>query len=302
MINTDLLNRPLVSLTELEQIQEQVYACRNLNRTGNIPCINANNAHWRGQGIELFDTRPYHTGDDIRHIDWRTSARSGHTVSKIFTADLGRKLILIIDRRAGMFFGTCKEIKAATAARVAAMLAFSALHARESVSALILDKTIQSFPLISNTNQLFPLLSRLTEPSHDIQPGQISSNFSQIFEEILNLYEPGTSLCLISDFSDLTRKDLSQWALIGKHFDTTAIRVIDIAEQQLKNTGLLRVRSPFSDNTLLIDSSKRKIREDYAKTARLKTHELKVLFSNNNINFFTLLSDDDLFARLQFLL
>ena len=37
----------------------------------------------RGRGMEYAESREYVAGDDVRHIDWRLTARSGRTLSLI---------------------------------------------------------------------------------------------------------------------------------------------------------------------------------------------------------------------------
>ncbi|HXK56318.1 MAG TPA: DUF58 domain-containing protein, partial [Gammaproteobacteria bacterium] len=38
----------------------------------------------RGRGMEFDEARPYQAGDEIRHIDWRITARTGQPYSKLF--------------------------------------------------------------------------------------------------------------------------------------------------------------------------------------------------------------------------
>jgi uncharacterized protein (DUF58 family) len=56
-------------------------------------------SHWRGHGMELHESRPYQAGDDIRHLDWRATARSGKATTKVFVEERARNLFLLIDRR-----------------------------------------------------------------------------------------------------------------------------------------------------------------------------------------------------------
>ena len=44
----------------------------------------------RGRGMEYAESREYAQGDDARHIDWRLTARSGRTHTKLFQAERER--------------------------------------------------------------------------------------------------------------------------------------------------------------------------------------------------------------------
>jgi len=39
---------------------------------------------YRGHGMDWVDTRAYQAGDDLRHLDWRATARSGKATTKVF--------------------------------------------------------------------------------------------------------------------------------------------------------------------------------------------------------------------------
>ena len=61
---------------------------------------------FRGRGMEYHESRPYQPGDDIRSIDWRVTARSGQTHTKIYREERERPVLLWLDLSHSMFFGT----------------------------------------------------------------------------------------------------------------------------------------------------------------------------------------------------
>lgn len=59
----------------------------------------------KGQSLEFEDYRPYVPGDDVRHIDWRASARVGHRgelVVRNFRHESQLRVLVSIDNRPGM--------------------------------------------------------------------------------------------------------------------------------------------------------------------------------------------------------
>jgi hypothetical protein len=58
----------------------------------------------RGQSLEFREFRPYLPGDDIRHVDWRASARHrpGELVVRTFEHEVQTRVVLSIDTRATM--------------------------------------------------------------------------------------------------------------------------------------------------------------------------------------------------------
>ncbi|MGI9499881.1 MAG: DUF58 domain-containing protein, partial [Geminicoccaceae bacterium] len=60
----------------------------------------------RGIGLELDNIGPYQWGDDIRHMDWFATARIGRPQVKQFRHDVQQTIILALDLRPSMMFGS----------------------------------------------------------------------------------------------------------------------------------------------------------------------------------------------------
>ena len=71
----------------------------------------------RGRGMEYAESREYAQGDDARHIDWRLTARSGRTHTKLFQAERERLTLVVADTAPALYFGTRTRFKSAQAAR-----------------------------------------------------------------------------------------------------------------------------------------------------------------------------------------
>ncbi|MGB8379607.1 MAG: DUF58 domain-containing protein, partial [Rhodanobacteraceae bacterium] len=81
-------------------------------------------SRWRGRGVDFRESRAYQAGDDIRHMDWRLTARSGKPHTKLFEEEREQALLLALDFNPAMHFGTRVRFKSVQAARAAALLAW----------------------------------------------------------------------------------------------------------------------------------------------------------------------------------
>ncbi len=97
-------------------------------------------ARMRGRGLDFEEVRPYVAGDDIRNIDWRVTARTGTTYSKVFNEEKERPSFVIIDQSASMFFGSQRYVKSVTAAHVAALSAFYTIKRGDRFGGLIFNE------------------------------------------------------------------------------------------------------------------------------------------------------------------
>ncbi|MCE7932833.1 MAG: DUF58 domain-containing protein, partial [Xanthomonadales bacterium PRO6] len=90
----------------------------------------------RGRGMDYAESRLYAQGDDARHIDWRVTARTGKTHTKIFHAERDRVTWLLADTAPTLYFGTRRCFKSVLAAEVGALVAWAAQRSGDRIGAL----------------------------------------------------------------------------------------------------------------------------------------------------------------------
>lgn len=290
-------NEPLLSTTELEQLQRVVLQRRlQRRRPLDAPYAGAFLSLHRGHGMELHDVRPYQPGDDIRYMDWRATARSGKPTSKVFVAERQHSLFLVIDRRPPMQFGSRIELKATTAARCAAILAFSAITTRERVGGVVLDREARFFPAAQTIDGVLPLLQAAAAPLPSM-PTASSTNLKQLFEQFAHAANRGSSLVLVSDLHDLEPQHQPALLDLSNRFEPLVLRVVDPAEEQLEACGKLRIVSP-SGETVVIDSDDQRLRDAYADAMRERGAQLQKLCAGSQIPMHPLYTDRDTLQQL----
>lgn len=92
---------------------------------------------FKGRGMEYDESRLYQPGDDVRHLDWRVTARTGKAHTKLFREERERPVFLWVDCRAPMFFATRGRFKSVAAAQIAALLAWSAVHDGDRIGSVL---------------------------------------------------------------------------------------------------------------------------------------------------------------------
>ena len=75
----------------------------------------------RGRGLETDDIRPFLYGDDVRHIDRNTTARTGRLHVRTFRDERERSVLLVADFRPSMLFGTKRAYRSVAAAEALAL-------------------------------------------------------------------------------------------------------------------------------------------------------------------------------------
>ncbi|QDT68820.1 hypothetical protein MalM25_17450 [Planctomycetes bacterium MalM25] len=91
----------------------------------------------RGRGLVFEELREYHPGDDIRTMDWRATARLRKAHVRTYSEERERPVLLVVDQRQSMFFGSARTTKAGAAAELAALTAWRAIDGGDRVGALL---------------------------------------------------------------------------------------------------------------------------------------------------------------------
>ncbi|CAH1656131.1 MoxR protein [Hyphomicrobiales bacterium] len=94
----------------------------------------------RGRGLDFEELRHYAEGDDTRTIDWSATARLGSPYVRIFTEERDRSVLLLVDQRLSMFFGSRCAMKSVIAAEAAALAAWRVTVLGDRIGAIIFSE------------------------------------------------------------------------------------------------------------------------------------------------------------------
>lgn len=130
-----------LSIEELLQYQSKA-SLINLSANRNQSSKMSGNylARSKGRGMEFDEVRHYQTGDDIRTIDWRVTARTGKTHTKLFREEIERPVLIATDLSSNMHFGSKLLFKSVQAAHVAALVAWHAKGRGDRLGGIVFNE------------------------------------------------------------------------------------------------------------------------------------------------------------------
>ncbi|MDP2352062.1 MAG: DUF58 domain-containing protein [Pseudomonadota bacterium] len=233
---------PLLSADEIAQLALQAELLIDIHGQREVHDHHAGDwpSAWLGRGLDYEESRPYAAGDDIRDMDWRTTARSGRPFLKIYREERQPILHLVVDRGASLRFGTRRRLKVTQAARVAILLAFAAARDNTAVGATLWDSDDLELPPLHGRAGALALAEALTAPCPPLTqttPTEPLRDLDHLAWLDANLPR-GARLVLVSDFAWLDGEHESLLARLAERLDVLALRVSDPAERQLPNLGL----------------------------------------------------------------
>ncbi len=231
-------------------------------------------SRFRGRGVEFSEVRAYQTGDDLRDIDWRVTARTRRPHTRLYQEERERPVLIVTDQRREMFFGTRRAFKSVAAAEAAALLAWAGLHNNDRVGGMVFgeDRELDLRPrrsrhaVLGLLNGLVHFSARLAEDA-SARP-ETGNPLSRVLRHLVRTARPGSLVALISDFHDVDGDCLRLTRELARHSDLVAICVSDHLERELPRGG----QWTFSDGSarLRVDAGTAALRQRYAES-RLQT-------------------------------
>ena len=202
-------------------------------------------SRFKGRGMEFDETRLYQPGDDIRSIDWRVTARTGKTHTKLYREERERPVFISVDHRPAMHFATRGVFKSVQAARLAALLAWIAQHHGDRVGGQVYttDECIELKPQ-NGRHAVLRLLNTLVHFQNTI-PEEMTLQLAM--SRLVQHVRPGSLVYLISDFRGLNNQVENHFAKLARHCDVVLIQVYDPLESSLPEKGRYRFTDKKKD-------------------------------------------------------
>jgi uncharacterized protein (DUF58 family) len=259
-----------------------------------------NKSNFRGRGIDFEEVRRYQPGDDIRSIDWRVTARTGSAHTKLFREERERPVLVAVDQRSNMFFGSSHCFKSVLAAHVGSLLAWSALDAGDRVGGLVFNDTgHREIRPRRSRKTVLALISQIDEYNRAL-PLEVpaATEFAEVLANLRRIARPGSSLFIVSDFrgagDERAREQLFQ---LAQHIEITAIACSDPLEATLPRAGHYAVTDGSARSEL--DTAQKSLRRAYSERARQQRESLSTDFLKLGIPMLQASTDCAPFSFLQ---
>jgi uncharacterized protein (DUF58 family) len=188
----------------------------------------------RGHSVEFADYRNYAPGDDFRYLDWNLYGRLDRLFLKLYEEERELPVTIFLDASESMTFGTPPKFDFAR--QVAAAIGYVALCSFDRVQVRVFPENplqtaargaLRSVRGRKSALQFFGNLAQLT--------AQGPADFNQaLWRGALETKRTGL-VVVLSDFLDPAGYEAGFKALLGRHFQISAVQVL--APEELAPTA-----------------------------------------------------------------
>lgn len=232
----------------------------------------------KGSGFEFDQIRDYAFGDDIRFIDWKSSARTNKLLVKQYIEERSRTVFLVVDVSQSSIFGSGKNNKYNRIVELASVLALVAQHGKDHVGLLLFsDKVEEYIPAGSSLQHVHHVLDRMLS----FTPKQSQTNISLALQHLLATKKSDAIVFLISDFID---ESLDNYlAQAARKYDLIAVRCLDTNEKEIPAVGFITVQDLETGELVELDL-RNKRNNDVKRFLAARIDQQTTLFKRRGID------------------
>jgi len=243
---------------------------------------------FKGSGMAFSEVREYQPGDDIRSIDWNVTARYNAPFIKVFEEEREMTVMLLIDVSGSGNFGTKEQFKRELATEISAILAFSAINNNDKVGVIFFTDLIEQFiPPKKGKSHILRIIREVLA----FKPKGGGTDVGCVLEYFNSVIKKRSICFLLSDF--MSKPFEKPLKVTSKKHDIVALRMHDKREDSLPNIGLVPMQDPESKKIIFVDTSNKKIREDFTKNRLEEIKILKKTFTTSGVDLIDITTGTD---------
>ena len=248
---------------------------------------------FKGVGLEFDEVREYVPGDDVRNIDWNVTSRMPVPYSKKFREERELNVYFLIDVSPSIDSGIGRLSRRNVAARIAALLAYSAVTNNDRIGAAFFSDRIEKWiPAVRGRNSVPQLVNHLLR----LKPTGSGSDLSSAVRIAYKEMKKKGVVFIISDF-----KYQSGWkelTLLSRKHEVIAIRLADPSDERSPGQGTVEYRDPECGRTVVFSNINRRVQEEYRQYWKNQFYFWEEICARRKIRVLTVSTDDDPVAKL----
>ena len=256
-------------------------------------------SRFKGRGMEFDETRLYQPGDDIRSIDWRVTARTGKTHTKVFREERERPVFISVDDRLTMQFATRGVFKSVLAAKLAGLLAWAAEYHGDRIGGQIFSELeCRELKPQNGRHAVLRFLSaivgktNLTSLVNEVRTTALPKiTLEQVLARLAQHARPGSLVYVISDFRGINEQTETYLAKLAQHCEVVLIFIYDPLESSLPTKG--RYRFTNNERDVVIDTSDEQRLKNFQQLFTLRLQRIESLAKKRGLTFIKCSTSED---------
>jgi uncharacterized protein (DUF58 family) len=243
---------------------------------------------FKGRGMTFSEVREYQYGDDVRSIDWNVTARYNRPFIKVFEEERELTVMLLVDVSASRMFGSDEKLKKNIITEIAAILAFSAMQNNDKIGVIFFSDKIEKFiPPQKGKKHILYIIRELV----GFEPSSKKTDIGSAVKYFNNAIKKRCTAFVLSDFYDENFSDAL--TIANRKHDLVALQIYDKRDAELPSVGLINVKDAETGENMCIDTSSKRVREEYEKSWLENRKILSDIFQKSGVDNVSINTEED---------
>ena len=227
-----------------------------------------------GFGTELAQLRPYEIGDDVRHLDPAASARTGVPHVKLHVPERALTTWVVLDVSPSMAFGTADRLKSDVAEGAVRVVAQLALRRGGRLAMMTCGAPKERMLPPRGGRRTLARVRQVLEEGVAPDGPVDAAALPRALWRVRRAASHHGLVVVVSDFRGAADWQRALRAVASRHA-VIAISVIDPAEVQLPDAGVVVMRDPESGEFVEVDTSSAGLRRRFFEAERARRDALR---------------------------
>jgi uncharacterized protein (DUF58 family) len=257
----------------------------------------------RGRGLDFEEVRNYVAGDDIRHIDWKVTARTQKTHSRVFSEEKEKPALIVVDQSKSMFFGSQKRMKSVVAAELAALSAYRVLKEGDRVGGIVFaDNGIDILYPKRDRRNILRFLEKIVARNKELKDStavKYSENLRETLRRIQNIVTHDFLVIIISDFMRYSPEVIKFIAGLARRNDVVLAKIYDPMEENIMHDKFV---AGSEDSQVFVEGDSSKIKEKFKNGFNSDLSSFETEMKKHKVSLLTLNTVEDVDKQIKELL
>jgi len=248
---------------------------------------------FQGSGMQFKDFRPYQFGDDIRHMSWQVTARTGTPTLKTYEEDREQNIVVLVDVSGSSLFGISNKLRIAMYEELVALLGLAASKNNDNFGTLLFsNEPLQYFPPKKSRSHVFQAISKIQ--SQELQGKK--SDIKPAIKYLARFLKTPSLIFIVSDFLLPPFQDELK-SLSTKH-ECVLVHCYDDAERGSFLKGVYEGCDPETGDFFLVDGNSQQLRYDLLNRFTQLSMALEQTARDTGSHYLPLSIQDDYLQRV----
>ncbi|HHL40031.1 MAG TPA: DUF58 domain-containing protein [Deltaproteobacteria bacterium] len=238
---------------------------------------------FKGSGMEFHEIREYVPGDDVRAIDWKTTAKLGTPYVRVCIEEKDLPVVFLVDVSGSMDYGSGESTKREEAAVLTALLGLAALRWNNPVGLIAFSDRVE---FMVRPRRGRKVLTEMTARLLGAEPMGRGSDVGAGIDAVLRVGWKRGLVFIVSDF-DAGDFSLPLRSLAAR---CTVVPVVlsDEREEKIPDVGFVKFVDTETGETAVFDASDEGFRDHVASCFRRLKARREAIFRNCGVEWIDL--------------